>query len=96
LSSDHPVTIRVDGGPAHLLSATGRVTLAQNLIEGRHTIEITTGPATIDGFIIRNAPNRTPWLAAVMVVVLVAAWAVARRSPSPPTPSPGGRGASRP
>jgi len=92
------VTVRVDGGLTstfNLRPEAAHLPVAQNLRDARHVVEIAaSGPVAIDGFIVRRSPNTAPGLAAVMVGVLIAAWAVVRRSPSPPTPSPAGRGDS--
>jgi hypothetical protein len=83
LSGPGTLTARVAGGPPatyNLQPSLTKLPIAQNLSAGRHTVEIkATGPVAIDGFLIRNQPNTAPWLAVVMVgVLLVMGWVVRR------------------
>ena len=54
-----------------LESEITRLPLARNLPAGRHTVEIVvTGPVTIDGFIVRRAPDLAPGLALLLGAAL--------------------------
>ncbi|MCC6189212.1 MAG: cellulase family glycosylhydrolase [Anaerolineales bacterium] len=82
------IAVRLDGGPqrvvdlrAAALTGPAPVSLAANLPSGAHTVEIASlaGANSIDGFIVRRAPDRTGLYLAVLAAGLGAAWYLARR-----------------
>ena len=82
------LSVSVDGGPARTFdlrapNVRGPVyhSLAQGLAAGPHTVTLTSadGATTIDGFIVRQTPQRTAWLLAELAAVLGLLWWVNRR-----------------
>ncbi len=66
--------VRVNGGSPSTFNLQPEITrlpLARSLPAGRHTVEVVaTGSVTIDGFIVRRAPDLAPGLALLLGVVL--------------------------
>jgi hypothetical protein len=58
-----------------------RLPIAQRLRNGLHVVEIhaASGDHFVDGFIVRRAPDRTPWLVVGMGTMLALGWHMARR-----------------
>ena len=84
------LNISVDQGPgqtfdlrAGALEPAVKLTVARNLSPGQHQAQITSvfGENTIDGFIVRRAPDLTMPLLLAVAAVLVIAWYLVRRQP---------------
>ncbi|MBP7690721.1 MAG: hypothetical protein KA764_02335, partial [Anaerolineales bacterium] len=88
------LTVNVDGGPARVFDLRAeqpapatRLLVAGGLPAGRHSVVLTaeTGPefeVSVDGFIVRDTPDRTGWLLAALLAGLAAVWLAVKRSPA--------------
>jgi hypothetical protein len=85
------IGVRLDGGPerVHNLEAGSLMrpyplALAEGLPAGPHSLEITVlaGAPSVDGFVVRRAPNRTGEFLAVLGLALGLVWYVIRRGNS--------------
>lgn len=88
------LTVSVDGGPARVFDLRAeqpapatRLLVAGGLPAGRHAVVLTaeTGPefeVSVDGFIVRDTPDRTGWLLAALLAGLAGVWLAVKRSPA--------------
>ncbi len=82
------MSVSVDGGPERVFdlnaptrAMAAQIALARGLPAGAHTVELRSesGVNGIDGFIVRQAPNRTLPIFIAFVVVVMVSWQWVRR-----------------